>query len=125
MGKTNPFRAAFEGEIAEKYGVLPEYPFARYPRYAVFRHESNRRWFAVTMTVTRDKLGLAGTDEIDVVNLKCPAEVRDTLMQTKGIFPAYHMAKGHWVSVLLDGCVDGETLSFLLAVSHSVTKKKK
>ncbi len=125
MDKTNPFRTAFEAKIEEKYGVLPEYPWARYPRYAVFRHEGSRKWFAVTMTVTRDKLGLAGGQDVDIVNLKCPAEVRDTLWQTGGIFPAYHMAKGHWISVLLDGSVDDETLSFLLAVSHSVTGKKK
>lgn len=124
-GEANPFRTAFEGHIEEKYGVLPDYPFARYPTCAVFRHKGNRKWFAAVMSVTGDKLGLATETHVDIVNLKCPAEVRDTLWQTHGIFPAYHMAKGHWISVLLDGSVDGETLSFLLAVSHSVTKKKK
>ena len=125
MGEKSSVCAAFEAEIAEKYGVLPDYPFTRYPGCAVFRHGDNQKCFALMMRIPKTKLGLDDTQNVDIVNLKCPAEVRDTLMQTSGIFPAYHMAKGHWISVLLDGSVDRETLSFLLAVSHSVTKKKK
>ncbi len=125
MVENNSIRAAFEGQIAKKYGVLPEYPWTRFPHYAVFRHVENRKWFAITMTVPKEKLNLAGKQTVDIVNLKCPAEVLDTLWQTKGIFPAYHMQKGQWISVLLDGSVDADTLLWLLALSFSATDKKR
>lgn len=125
MEEAKTIRTAFEKKIEERYGALPEYPWARFPRYAVFRHAENRKWFAVTMTVPKEKLNLGGKEPIDIVNLKCPEEVLDTLWQTKGIFPAYHMQKGQWISVILDGSVDYDTLLWLLALSFSATGKKR
>jgi len=47
-----------------------------------------------------------------------------SLLQEKGIFPAYHMSKTCWISVLLDGSVSEETLSFLIDISFELTNKK-
>ena len=47
-----------------------------------------------------------------------------SFLQEKGIFPAYHMSKTCWISVLLDGTVSEETLSFLIDVSYELTDKK-
>ena len=47
-----------------------------------------------------------------------------TFLQEKGIFPAYHMSKTCWISVLLDGTVSEETLSFLIDISFELTDKK-
>ena len=41
-----------------------------------------------------------------------------------GFFPAYHMNKLHWISVLLPDASE-ETLSFLADVSFEATKDKK
>ena len=46
-------------------------------------------------------------------------------LQEKGIFPAYHMSKTCWISVLLDGTVSEETLSFLIDISFELTSKKR
>ena len=46
-----------------------------------------------------------------------------SFLQEKGIFPAYHMSKTCWISVLLDGTVSEETLSFLIDVSFELTNK--
>ena len=42
-----------------------------------------------------------------------------------GIFPAYHMSKTCWISVLLDGSVDADTLAFLIDISFELTAKKR
>ncbi|MEE3417313.1 MAG: hypothetical protein VZR53_18440 [Prevotella sp.] len=47
--------------IKKEYGVEPDYPWGKYPGNAVFRHEDNKKWFALVMTVSKDKLGLSGT----------------------------------------------------------------
>ena len=54
--------------LSEDYGVAGEYLWAKYPRYCVFRHPNNHRWFAVVMDVPKTKLGLPGTGILDVVN---------------------------------------------------------
>ena len=57
-------RAELLEEIAGRYGVAAEYPWRRYPQYAVFRHAGNRKWFAVLMNPPGRKLGLATEDEV-------------------------------------------------------------
>ena len=64
-------REQFIQYISDEYGVDEEYLFAKHPLFCVFRHSSNRKWFAVVMDVPKNKLGLEGADALDVVNLKC------------------------------------------------------
>ena len=64
-------RAELERYIAETYNTDPDYPFEDSPEAAVFRHANNRKWFAIIMRVRRDRLGLSGEGEVDIVNLKC------------------------------------------------------
>lgn len=108
--------------IQEQYGILPEYPFVRYPNVAVYRHGSNKKWFAAFMTVEKRKLNLPNEGSVCLVNLKIAEEIRDSFLLQKGIFPAYHMNKRHWISVLLDGSVGNDTLTFLLDISYDLTK---
>ena len=108
--------------IKKKYKVSPEYPWKRYPTNAVFRHRDNRKWFALVMTVGRDKLGLAGTDYVDAVNLKVDDEFfRDVILREEGILPGYHMNKMHWITVLLDGTVPDKEVYNLLEMSYYAT----
>ena len=102
----------------------PEYLFAKYPSYAVFRHQSNKKWFAVIMRIPISKLGIMENREVSVVNLKCTPEAMDELWDSDGIFPAYHMNKRHWITVLLDGTVPTETVKKLLDVSFDATNVK-
>lgn len=46
--------------IEETYGTAGEYLFAKDPATCVFRHQSNRKWFAVIMEIPKEKLGLSG-----------------------------------------------------------------
>ncbi len=46
--------------LKKKYGTEPECLWKRYPRFAVFRHEDNRKWYAAIMNVTPDKIGGMG-----------------------------------------------------------------
>ena len=61
-------REELEAYILNHYSTEPDYPWADTPRAAVFRHAGNRKWFALVMEVPRDKLGLAGTEKLDIVN---------------------------------------------------------
>ena len=122
--------------IAEQYGVTPEFPWEKYDRNAVFRHQENKKWFALIMDVKRNVLGpkaletsgsgkkMHGKDEVvSVINLKIDDVVlRDMLISENGILPAYHMNKLHWVTVLLDGSVSESHVHDLLEESFHATK---
>lgn len=115
---------AFKALMLEKYGVTGDNPFAEFDSTLVFRHASNRKWFALLMTISKRKLGLSSDEEIDVVNIKCPQEIIDSMWQENGIFPAYHMNRAHWLSLCLDGSVDDDTVEWLTNLSYDLTKPK-
>ena len=86
--------------IKKKYKATPEYLWRSYPDYAVFRHDDNRKWFAIIMDVDTDKLGLPGTERMDIIDVKIDdLMLRDILLQQHGYLPAYHMNKGSWITV--------------------------
>lgn len=115
-------RQAVFDYIKKKYKVFPEYPLKKYKGNAVFRHEENRKWFALVMKVQRNKLGLSGTEYVDVVNLKIDDMIfLDILMKDTGIIPVYHMNKQHWITVILDGTVKKERVFELIGMSFMTT----
>ena len=112
--------------IKKKYKVSPEYPWPKYNSNAVFRHLDNKKWFALVMDVTGDKLGLDCPDYISVINLKIDDMFyRDMLIEQHGIIPAYHMNKQHWITVLLDGTVSEDRVFDLIDSSYAATASAK
>lgn len=109
---------------AERYGTRPENLWARFPNYAVLRHEDNKKWFAVIMDVRRDKLGLSGDGFVDILELKCDPVMCGSLMSESGILPAYHMHRGSWITVMLDGSADTDMMFSLLDMSFDITSSK-
>ncbi len=118
-------RRDFEIFITKTYKIDSENPWIKYPSFSVFRHKDNKKWFAVIMTIDKRKLPVDKDGQIDIVNLKCDAEIIWLMRQKEGVFPAYHMNKEHWLSVCLDGSVSDDDLKFLLSLSYDITAKKK
>lgn len=114
-------REQFIQYITEEYGIEGECLWPRYPRYRAFRHAGNRKWFALVMDVPQNRLGLQGTEILDVVNLKCDPVLIGSLRKEPGFFPAYHMSKTNWITAALDGSVPEEQLKKLLAMSYDAT----
>ena len=55
--------------VKKKYKVEPDYPFSTAPTYPVLRHKDNRKWFALIMDIPREKLGLEGSEHVDIINV--------------------------------------------------------
>ncbi|MNM63649.1 hypothetical protein D3C81_750220 [compost metagenome] len=104
------------------FDVEPDYPFEKFPHYAVLRHGGDDKWFALIMDVDRQRLGLDGEDKVDVIDIKCPPEKIDQLRRSEGFLPAYHMNKEHWITVLLDGSVSLGEVKRLLGESFDLTR---
>ena len=106
------------------YGTSADYPFEDLHETAVLRHADNRKWYAIVMRVSRRKFGQRSDDMIDVVNLKLPTEMFGSFGAADGVYPAYHMNKLHWISVLLPDAPD-DIVQFLVNVSFEATKSPK
>ena len=107
----------------DTYSTSPDYPFGEDFETAVFRHAGNRKWYAIVMHVSRRKFGFDSDEVIDVVNLKLPTEMFGSFGAADGVYPAYHMNKFHWISVLLPDAPD-DVVQFLVNVSFEATKGK-
>ena len=105
------------------YGTSPDYPFDEDFETAVLRHSDNRKWYAIVMRVSRRKFGFDSDEVINVVNFKLPTEMFGSFNAADGVYPAYHMNKLHWISVLLPDTSD-EVIQFLVDVSFEATKGK-
>lgn len=103
------------------YNAVVDHPFKRYPDYAALRHV-NGKWFGLIMTVPANKLGLTGTDTIEVVNLKVLPEQNAILQTQTGFLPAYHMSKEHWLSVRLDHFKTVADIADLIDQSFQATR---
>ena len=104
------------------YGTSPDYPFDEDFETAVLRQRNNRKWYAIVMRVSRCKFGFDSDEVIDVVNLKLPIEMFGSFGAADGVYPAYHMNKLHWISVLLPDAPD-DVVRFLVNVSFEATKR--
>ena len=117
-------KSGFLKYCRDSYGTEPDHPFEGDFETAVLRHGGSRKWYALVMRIPRSKFGLGSDELIDVVNLKLPIEMFGSFGIEDGVYPAYHMNKLHWVSVLLPDASD-DTVAFLMDVSFNATKAKK
>ena len=117
-------RQAFFDDCLDTYGISADYPFDEDFETAVLRHTDNRKWYAIVMRVSRRKFGFDSDEVIDVVNLKLPTEMFGSFSAPDGVYPAYHMNKLHWISLLLPDIADDLT-EFLVNASFEATKDKK
>lgn len=104
---------------------MPEYLWKKYPDYAVLRHNDNNKWYAVIMNVPKEKLGLDGTEKVDIMDIKCEPEMIGSLRMAEGIFAGYHMNKRNWISVLLNDSIAERMVYSLLDMSYTLTANKK
>ena len=119
-------RKKTEEYIKNQYGIEPDFPWDGDFVTAVFRHKDNRKWFALIMRVSGDRIGLDTNEPVDCMNLKIDDPMLlDMLIHEKGIIPAYHMNKQHWITVFLDGTVKDKKVTDLIDLSYSVTAGKK
>ena len=55
--------------VKEKFDTEPDYPWFKYPDYVVLRHEESGKWYGVIMNVPRNKLGLTGEGNAEILDL--------------------------------------------------------
>ena len=113
--------------VLEQYGDRPDRPWKnKNLEYTVIRNHESGKWYGLIGTVSRDKLIPGAPEEtVEILNLKLKEETMEKYLSHPGIFPAYHMNKKNWISVILGEDVTDETVYRLLDESHAFTVTKK
>lgn len=115
--------------IFKKYAVRPDFPWDEkpYKTSGVFRHTDNKKWFALIMNVSFNKVDKSSKlDEmVDVINLKVDSEEMDSLIKNKCVFPAYHMSHKTWISIILNDSLEDAKVMKFIERSFCITKTNK
>ena len=124
--KGNKMQTSFKEKIFEyvkqQFGSDIEYLWPRFPDNCIFRHNDNKKWYGVVMRIPYVKLGIQKKGNVDVLDVKTGEPLmQDLFIQQNGIYPAYHMSKNKWISILLDGTVDLKLVFELIDESFMAT----
>ncbi len=90
----------------------------------VFRCPNNK-WFALVMKIKFSSLGFKSDEPVWAVNLKADPDLIPKVTDRKSIFPAYHMNKKYWITVLLTAVTDFDVLCKLTLRSYELVSAKK
>ena len=104
--------------IKEAYGITPDYLWARDPNSCALRHTDTGKWFGVIMKVKLEKIIMGASGDAFVLDVKCDPLMTGSILTNEGMYPAYHMNKKSWVTVLLDGTVPLDKIKQLLDESY-------
>ncbi|MBR5965547.1 MAG: MmcQ/YjbR family DNA-binding protein [Treponema sp.] len=120
--ETNNLKDDYIAWIKTQFGAEPDFPWPDTPDYCVFRCP-NEKWFALIMKIKYRQIGLTGDEAVWVVNMKASQDEIPNLIDKKSIFPAWHMNKKHWITVLLTAATDFEKLCELTQNSFELVSR--
>lgn len=107
--------------VAKKYGDGIEHIFKQSPHTGVLRHPENKKWYGVFMKIDYSKLDPKRKGFVEVLNLK--QEKVSGFRCLTGVYPAFHMNKQYWISLVLDQTLTDETILNMIDESWRLTRK--
>lgn len=110
--------------VADTYGDELEFLWEKFDDNAIWRRQDNKKWYAVLLTVAKNKLGLPSAEKVEILDLRTDPENIDNIVDGKTIFRGYHMNKKHWITVCLDGTVPIAEIEKMLDTSYELARKK-
>ena len=108
--------------VKEKYGTIPEEPWED-NNHATIKTPNSKKWYGIFMSIPYKTLGLDKSGKIDVLNVKLNPELIESLIDKKHFFPAYHMNKKYWISIVLDSDVDLDLVKSLIDECFKLVEK--
>ncbi|MFT4452327.1 MmcQ/YjbR family DNA-binding protein [Parvimonas sp. G1425] len=108
--------------VREKYGTIPEEPWED-NNHATIKTSNSKKWYGIFMYLPYKTLGLDKSEKIDVLNIKLNPELIESLIDKKHFFPAYHMNKKYWITILLDSDMNMDLVKSLIDESFKLVEK--
>lgn len=107
----------------EKYATEPEYLWRKTPDTFVLRNSRNKKWYSIVLQVKKSAFGYDDNSLVDVINLRCEPLTRECLLSEGRCFPAYHMNKKNWISIILDDNIDFQILCNIIDESYNIVNR--
>lgn len=105
--------------ILETFNDEPEFPWVKYDNNAIFRNPRNQKWYALIAGVDKSKLDENSSGEIEIINLKLNSDAIPSLLKKEEFYPAYHMNKKNWITIILDDTLKDTEIMEYIKLSHS------
>lgn len=108
--------------IMEYYYDEPVFLWESAKDHGVFKNDNNDKWYALIMYVDGKKIDEKLEGKVEAINIKLsPLKIID-LLKRKGFYPAYHMNKKNWITIVLDDTLQDEEIMGYVRESHSFTE---
>ena len=104
--------------IYDKYNVEPEFLWDDSPDYGVFRNKRSNKWFGIIMNIDKSKIIEYSNGLVEIINIKL--DNVSNYLNIRGIYPAYHMNKKSWVSIILDDTLSDNEIMDLINISYDL-----
>ena len=101
--------------LCQKYGVMPEFLWKKFPHFGVYRNPDSRKWIAIIMNINKGKVLSGAEGMTEVMNLKLENRAQEYLGE--GVYPSYHMNHKSWVTVLLDESLPDAMIEEMIEIS--------
>ena len=111
--------------ISETYNDELEYLWDMFPKYAVWRRKDSRKWYGILLTVPMEKLGMEGTDIIEILDLRIRPDELEEILDERKYFFGYHMNKKNWLTICLNDSVPLDEICRRIDESYELAAKKK
>jgi len=108
--------------IIEVYGDEPEFVWDKFPGYGIYRNPNNEKWYSLIVNIDKSKLDKNCTGEVEIINLKLEPDKISKLLHKNGFYPAYHINKQNWLSIILDDTISDEEIIKFIKESHQYTE---
>lgn len=112
--------------IREKYADLPEFLWEDTPDCGIFRNKTSNKWYSAILTVNITKICPSTSDKVvEIIDIKVKPETVTKLLEKPGYYPAYHMNKKNWLTVILDDSLSDTEIMQLIVEGYELTTKTK
>lgn len=109
--------------VKERYGTEQENLRVIYKDYCTLREHGTKKWYGLFMRIPWTSLHVERKGMTEVLNVKADPEEIQRLIDHDRYFPAYHMDKVHWISILLDKETDMDAAKRMLDESYALVEK--
>lgn len=109
--------------VDKMYQDRLEFLWKKSPGNAVLRRKDDRKWYAVILCIAKEKLGLEGTEIIEIMNLRALPNDVEQVIDGKQYFLGYHMNKKHWYTICLNGSISTQEICERIDRSYALIYK--
>ncbi len=110
-------------KIFEQYNAKPEFLWEKTPGSAVFRNSATKKWFLAILDINRNKIQESKDEIVEIALIKLKPEKIEKLTKQKNFYPAYHMNKKHWITIILDDSLSDDRILELVQESYNLILK--